>query len=159
MVLAEDVPKYFLLGKGYNFDSMDVYLTQLGMEHGIYGAYEQLLVLDDYHNGPLTLIVSFGIFGVLAFAAFCWGALRALYANYRYGDPALIRINTFLLAYFITILVVFLTFYGEFFIDLMSFSGIIGLSLTLNGGLRRAGQAAMQTEVESKAETPRLQPA
>lgn len=159
MVLAEDVPKYFLLGKGYNFDSMDVYLTQMGMAHGIYKAYDQLLVLDDYHNGPLTLIVSFGIFGVLAFAAFCWGALRALYANYRYGDPAMRLINTFLLADFITILVVFLTFYGEFYIDLMSFTGIIGLSLTLNGGVRRAGQAVIQADVETEVKAPRLQPA
>jgi O-antigen ligase len=159
MVLGEEVPKYFLIGKGYNFDSMDVFLTQMGMTRGIYSAYDQLLVLDDYHNGLLTLIVSFGIFGILAFAAFCWGAVRALYANYRYGDPELGRINTFLLSYFIMKLVVFLTFYGEFYLDLMTFIGIIGFSLALNGGVRRAEQSVMRAGVESKAEVLSLQPA
>jgi hypothetical protein len=159
VVLAEEVPKYLFLGKGYNFDSTDLYLTELGTQRGLYTGYEWVYVSGDYHNGPLTLIVAFGIFGVLAFAAFCWGALRALYANYRYGDPDLNLINIFLLAYFITSLFFFLIFYGEFFQDLMNFTGIIGLSLTLNGGLRRAGQAAIPADVESEAEAPRLQPA
>jgi hypothetical protein len=158
-VLAEEVPKYFFLGKGYNFDSTDMYLIQLGMARGIYSAYDAFLFTSDYHNGPLTLMVPFGIFGLLAFAAFCWGAVRALYANYRYGEPDMKLINTFLLADFIMSLVVFWTYYGEFYLDLINFTGIIGLSLTLNGGVRRAGQAAMRAEVESKAEAPRLQPA
>jgi hypothetical protein len=159
VVLAEEVPKHLFLGKGYNFDSMDLYLTQLGMQRGIYSGYEWVYVSSDYHSGPLTLIVAFGIFGVLAFAAFCWGALRALYANYRYGDPELNLINIFLLAYFITSLVFYLIFYGEFFLDLINFTGIIGLSLTLNGGVRRAGQSAIPADVESETEAPRLQPA
>jgi hypothetical protein len=157
LVLAQDVPKYFLLGKGYNFDSTDLYLTQLGMARGIYSGYEWVLVSNDYHNGPLTLIVPFGIFGMLAFAAFCWGTLRALYANYRYGDPALIHINTFLLADFITSIVFYSIFFGAFYLDLITFTGIIGLSLTLNGGVRRAEQAAIRADVESEAEAPRLQ--
>jgi O-antigen ligase len=129
------------------------------MARGIYKGYDWILVSNDYHNGLLTLIIPFGIFGLLAFLAFCWGALRALYANYRYGDAELSRINTFLLADFITSLFVFFTFYGSFYIDLINFTGIIGFSLTLNGGVRRAGQAAIRDEVGSEQETPSLQSA
>lgn len=159
VVLAEEVPKYLFLGKGYNFDSTDLYLTQLGMQRGIYSGYEWVYVSSDYHNGPLTLIVAFGIFGVLAFGAFCWGSLRALYANYLHGDPDLKMINTFLLANFITSLVFYLIFYGAFFLDLINFTGIIGLSLALNGGVRRAEQAAVPDEVQLESETPDLQSA
>ena len=129
------------------------------MARGIYSGYEWVLVSNDYHNGPLTLIVPFGIFGVLAFAAFCWGALRALYANYRYGDPELKLINTFLLAGFITHLVFYSIFFGAFYLDLIAFTGIIGLSLTLNGGVRSPEQAAIRADVELAAEASRLQSA
>lgn len=149
----------FFLGKGYNFDSTDLYLTELGMARGIYSGYEWVLVSSDYHNGPLTLIIPFGIFGVLAFAAFCWGALRVLYANYQFGDPDLGNINTYLIAYFITKLIFFLIFYGEFFQDLGIFTGLIGLSITLNGGVRTGQQAAEQSVLEQEAELPQLQAA
>jgi hypothetical protein len=154
-----EVPQYFFIGKGYNYDSMDMYLTQLGISNGMYSATEWAMVSNDFHQGILTLIIPFGIFGVLAFAVFCWGSLRALYANYRYGDPDLLRINTFLLASFIVGLIFYVFIYGTFFIDIWGFAGSIGLSLTLNGGVRRAGQAGMGVVAEPKAENkePRLQ--
>ncbi len=156
-----EVPQYFFIGKGFNYDSTDMYLTQLGMSTGMYRATDWAMVSNDFHQGILTLIIPFGIFGVLAFAVFCWGSLRALYANYRYGDPDLLQINTFLLASFIADLIFYIFIYGTFFLDIWSFAGLIGLSLTLNGGVRRAGQTAATNAVaESKPEAAaRLQQA
>jgi O-antigen ligase len=152
------VPQYLLLGKGYSFDGTDYYLSTQALSHGLRSVYEGAMISNDYHNGFLTLIIPLGIFGFLAFAAFCWGSLRALYANYRYGDPELNRINTFLLAYFIARLVFYLTIYGEFHLDLMIFTGIIGLSLTLNGGVRSKKPAAIQPAIERRAKTLQFQP-
>jgi hypothetical protein len=136
------VPQYLFLGKGYGFDSTDYFLAQ--MANSIAAArgiridpYDNaFLIIGDYHSGPLTLIIPFGIGGVLAFAAFCRGALRTLYASYQHGAPALKQINTFLLTYFISKLVFYVVFFGSFYQDLIYFVGAVGLSITINGGVK-----------------------
>ncbi len=144
-VVLRDVPKYLLRGKGYGFSSTDLLLTQMAIQRGFFTAYEDTMITGNYHNGPLTLIIPFGIWGTLAFLAFCWGGWRALYANYRYGDPALSRINTFLLAYFVARLMCFFTFYGQFDLDLVVFTGTVGLSISLNGGVKKPAEAQTPT--------------
>ncbi len=131
-----DVPKYLLLGKGFTYSGTDMLLTQEAQHRGFYTSYESTLIDGNYHSGPLTLIIPFGIFGGLAFVIFCWNSLRVLRSNYRYGDPSLAKINTFLLAYFIARLIFFLIFYGQFDGDLMIFTGTVGLSICLNGGVK-----------------------
>ncbi|MGH7950735.1 MAG: O-antigen ligase family protein [Limisphaerales bacterium] len=153
------VPKYFWLGKGYTFDGTDFYLTS---RKPWFSSYEAAMISDDYHNGILTLIIPLGIWGVLGFAAFCWGALRSLYANYRHGDPELKRVNTFLLAFFIGRLIFYVTLYGEFTLDLLVFTGIVGLSLTLNGGVKQKAVAIARPATAELLRPPlarrRLQP-
>jgi hypothetical protein len=75
---------------------------------------------------------------------FSVGGWRALYANYRYGDPQLKGVNTFLLAFFLARLSFYLTFYGQFDLDLMVFTGAVGLSIAINGGVRRKDDPATQ---------------
>jgi hypothetical protein len=111
-------------------------LTQEAQRRGFYSSYETTLINGNYHSGPLTLIIPFGILGVLAFAVFCWNSLRLLWSNYRFGEASMARTNTFLLAYFTGRLVFFLIFYGQFDADLMLFTGTVGLSICLNGGVR-----------------------
>jgi hypothetical protein len=60
-----------------------------------------------------------------------------LYQNYRNSDPALTQINTLLIAWFLARVVMYLTIYGSFDLDLPFFVGVVGLSLSLNGGVRR----------------------
>jgi hypothetical protein len=137
-----DVPKYLFLGKGYSFSGTDFYLTQMAVQRGLFTAYEDTLISGNYHNGILTLIIPFSIFGALAFLLFSVGGWRALYANYRYGDPQLKGVNTFLLAFFLARLSFYLTFYGQFDLDLMIFTGAVGLSIAINGGVRRKDDPA-----------------
>ncbi len=157
-VTLPEVPKYLFRGKGFNFSSTDLMLTKTAMRRGLYDIYEATIISGDYHNGILTLIIPLGIYGFVAFLAFCWGSLRVLYANYRYGDPALRLINTFLLTYFLTRLVFYMVFYGEFFLDLMMFTGAIALSLTLNNGVRRKESPAPAPAMERGAMRRRFQP-
>jgi O-antigen ligase len=151
------VPKYLLLGKGYNFDGTDYYLTMMGAERGIARSYDASMISSDYHQGILTLIIPFGIWGLLAFLAFCVASLRVLYRNYRYGSPELRLINMFLLSYFTGRLLFYLILYGQFDLDLMVFTGLIGLSLSLNGGMRQAAAVNLPAAMES-TEDWRLQP-
>jgi hypothetical protein len=135
-MLLPEIPNYILVGKGYSFNGTDYYLTQEAMRRGMYFGPEDTLISGNYHNGILTLLIPFGIFGFGAFLLFSATSCRVLYNNMRYGDPALSRANTFLLAYFVARWLFYMIFYGQFDSDLMHFTGIIGLSIALNGGVR-----------------------
>ena len=138
------VPKYLLKGKGYALNPNDLYMV--GFDPGAAGAAGAALA-GDYHNGPLTLIIPFGIFGVIGFGWFIVAAFRYLHHNFRFGDPRLHRANTFLFALFVVKLFCFLVIYGAFFTDLPMFAGLIGLSVSLNGepepGVQEAPVAEM----------------
>ena len=75
----------------------------------------------------------FGIWGVIGVLWFWFACLRVLYLNYRHGDPALRTYNIFFLAYYITKVVMFLFVFGGLYSDMFYFTGIIGLSVSLNG--------------------------
>jgi hypothetical protein len=115
------------------------------------------MISSDYHQGILTLIIPFGIWGTLAFLAFCAASLRVLYRNYRYSPPEMRLMNTFLLSYFTGRLIFYVILYGEFDLDLMIFTGVIGMSLSLNGGIRQEAAASLPAPVES-TEDLHLQP-
>jgi hypothetical protein len=135
-VVVHDVPQYLWLGKGYIFSSVDLYLMNESIRRGFFELYEETLVTGNYHNGLLTLVIPFGLPGATAFAWFLFAGWRVLRRNYLYGDADLKNINTFLIAYFAARLVFYLVFYGQFDLDLMVFTGIIGLSISINGGVK-----------------------
>jgi len=136
-----DVPRYFLFGKGFAYNGTDYYLTNEAVRRGIaYTVDEATIINGTYHQGILTIIIPFGIWGLLLFGWFCWSALKVLVHNYRYGSESLRLINVFLLSMFICRLVFFLTLYGQFELDLAAFVGLIGLSLSLNGGVQQGSE-------------------
>ena len=130
--LLPEVPKYLFLGKGYAVDPNDMFMVWQSELRGFGKAAEFARLNGDYHSGPFSLIIPFGIFGVFGFAWFSVASLQVLYKNYRYGDPALLRVNTFLLAIFIARLIFFLTVFGSFSSDLINFAGLVGFGVTLN---------------------------
>ncbi|HEU5070289.1 MAG TPA: O-antigen ligase family protein [Verrucomicrobiae bacterium] len=143
-----EIPKYLLLGKGYLFTREDYeYVTdrafgQFTVEDR--GAY----IAGDYHSGPLSVVMPLGIWGVLTFLWFLWAGGRALWKNFRYGIPALRKINTFLLASFCAKIVVFFIVFGSIYSDMLHFCGLLGLGVALNGGVacRSAQEAVMPSE-------------
>ena len=149
-----EVPKHLLLGKGYSINSTDMYFANDNSNRANQ-SFHWAVVTGDYHSGPLSLIIPFGLWGVLAFGWFCWASLRYLYHNYRTGPPEWRIINTFLLSCFVGRLIFFLFVFGGFYGDLFIFTGIIGLSVSLNGRTREisiAPEAEPQTDEELLAE-------
>jgi len=147
-----DVPRYLLIGKGlgmsvqdFNF-AVDSNLSKSPTGDDYWGA----LAAGDYHNGPLSVIITFGIWGALAFLWLLRGGIRVLYYNYKYGDESLKMINTFLLSYFMARVIVFMFVVGGFQNDLTAFLGLLGLSVSLNGGMARQPQTV--PVVSSKAD-------
>ena len=135
-VVLPEVPQYLWLGKGYTFSGTDYMLVQEAIRRGMFTSYEDTLVSGNYHNGLLTLIIPFGLPGTVAFAVFIFAGWRVLLRNYLFGLAELQSVNTFLIAYFMARLIFYVVFYGQFDLDLMVFTGVVGLSISLNGGVK-----------------------
>jgi hypothetical protein len=135
------VPQHLLLGKGYALSANDFQLLA-GSDAAIRGvgnfAENQIMAVSGtYHNGPLSLVLTFGIWGVMAFVWFLAAGIWVLYRNWRYGDPALQRVNLFLLVAFVSRTIFFILIFGDIGSDMLSFSGFLGLGISLNGGVCR----------------------
>jgi O-antigen ligase len=149
------VPDYLFLGKGYLFDSTDLMLTQIAMSRATYFVDEGALIHGNYHSGILTLLITFGLPGFGVFLWLLWRIWQVLYANYRWGDPSIKTANTFLLVSFLARTVFFFTLYGQFDLDLIIFTGLLGMSVSLNGGIRRSSDRRVEPETPASAEPVR----
>jgi hypothetical protein len=137
-VVIKDIPKYLILGKGYAIDPSELAASLEESRTGMdLGGFEASLVAGDYHSGPLSLIISFGIFGVIGFLWVLYAGYRVLYCNLRFGDAKLRRINCVLLSLFLGNAVSYFFIFGAFDSQLDVFLGAVGLSVSLNGGVRR----------------------
>jgi hypothetical protein len=129
--LLPQIPRYLILGKGYSFSAEDMFMTQFR------GGLEGTMLAGDYHNGPLSLIIPFGIFGTVGFLWFLWAGLRVTYQNFKFGDVAYRNANTYLFAFFVVKVIFFFTVFGAVVGDLAMFAGVVGLSVSLNGGVSK----------------------
>lgn len=146
-----EIPKHLLLGKGYGMDPNELYLAdQIGGLRS--SGQEATLVNGDYHSGPLSVIIPLGIFGTIGFGWFLVAAGRFLYQNYRFGDERLQRLNTFLLAFFVTKVVFFFAVVGSFHSDLYIFTSLVGLSISLNGPPEPAAEPELAEPEQSALE-------
>ena len=130
--LLPDVPRYLLKGKGYAIDPGDLFMTRESTLRGYGSGSDSFVVSGDYHNGPLSVVIPFGIWGVMAFIWFLYTSGRVLYQNYRNGDPALKTINTALYACYLAHVIFFVFFVGGFETDLAFFTALTGLGVSLN---------------------------
>ncbi len=129
------VPKYLLLGKGLSINASQLAEVTTFTTASIDA--EGAILASDFHSGPLSVVIPFGFAGAVTFLWLLYAGGRGLYFNYRYGEPELQRLNTFLLATFIARTVLFIFVFGSFFSDLIQFTGILGLSVAINGGVRK----------------------
>jgi len=162
--LLPHVPQYLLLGKGLAFDREE-YERIASLSEGRWRsadiASEAWIVTGDFHNGPLTVLIPFGLWGGIGLAWLFIAGIRGLYFNYQYGDPPLRTINTFLFAYFAAKVIMYLLVFGNFYSDLAEFVGILGLSVALNDGIRKpisSSQEAEALSTKGPLARPRLLP-
>ena len=123
------IPQYLLIGKGYAFSGAEQQMVR--------GGLESTEMVGNYHNGPLSVILPFGIFGAIAFVWLLVAGIRVVYRNYQFGDPAYHQINKFLFVYFVVRVILFFAVFGALESDLPMFLGLLGLSISLNGGVTK----------------------
>ena len=134
--LVPQVYSHLLLGKGYAITMEDTEL--MGRDtafHSIDESQQGLAISGDYHSGPLSVIIPFGIWGVIAFLWILFAGLRVMHCNYRYGDESLRTVNTFLWAYYLLTAIRFLFIVGGLNSEMITFASTIGFSIALNGGV------------------------
>lgn len=146
----KEVPKYLIIGKGYGIDATDLYMTDAAGREGLgTSPFEMAMMVGDYHSGPLSVIIPFGIIGSVAFLWVLIGGFRVLYSNYRHGDARLRRINSVLLSYYLAYCISFFFIFGALNGQLFVFLGVVGLSASLNGGVRRKPKPAPERRRDS----------
>jgi hypothetical protein len=125
---------------------VDLYLTEQATQAGLINNYETSIVAGDYHNGSLSVLIPFGILGAIAVLWLLGAGLRALYWNNRFGDARLKQVNMAFLSFFLTQCIFFFFVFGAISSQLAVFLGILGLSVSLNGGVcRRPALARVRT--------------
>jgi hypothetical protein len=152
--LLPQIPQYLLLGKGYAIDANELNMLSSGMTQDSSGT-EGAELAGDYHNGPLSVVIPFGIYGLVGFIWLIAAGFRVLYRNYKFGDPLYKKANTFLYAYFIARMLAFIFLFGSLYSELALFTGLIGLSISLNNGV---AQPAMVTRAKVVFNRFRLHP-
>ncbi|MFZ0829045.1 MAG: O-antigen ligase family protein [Verrucomicrobiia bacterium] len=135
-----EVPKHLMLGKGYalsanDFQLMAGYDAAIRTANSTFAENDIYALAGTYHNGPLSVLLTFGIGGAIAFIWFVAAGIWVLFCNWRYGDPALQTVNLFLLVAFVARTVFFLVVYGALDDDMLNFAGFLGLGVGLNGGV------------------------
>jgi len=120
---------------------------------GIISSYESAMVAGDYHSGALSVLMPFGMFGTIAFLWLLGAGVKVLHCNRRYGDPKLKLINDFFLSYFLAQVLIFFFVFGALNSQLSVFLGILGLSVSLNGGVCRKKVLARPATVEHSLAT------
>jgi hypothetical protein len=157
--VTPQIPQYLILGKGFGMnvresnDALDEVMSRRALDNSVAAA-----VAQDYHNGPLSVLIPLGLFGVAGLCWFWWAGWRMLVANFRYGDPALKNINTLLLALFVTKIINFILIFGSLHQDFYFFTGILALSVALNGGMASAPVAEVVEKISKTKSNPAILP-
>ena len=149
--LLPEVPRYLFKGKGYVLDPGDLAMAQENTRRGLGSSADMMALAGDYHNGPLSLLIPFGLWGALAFSWFLVAAGRQLYRNCACDDPTLRRINHTLFACFLARVVFFFFLFGGMSSDLPAFVFLVGLGISLNAEAKervesRSWEVAAQPE-------------
>jgi len=154
--LLPQIPKHLLLGKGYAISMED--FQNMGTDsafHTVDPTQSGLAVSSDYHNGWIAVLMTFGIWGMIAFLWFAAAGCYVLYRNYCHGDPSLLTVNSFLLASFVVQIAIFMSFGGGgLHSDMARFIGYIGLGIVLNGGVRQPAPQPVQKKSPTTVARP-----
>jgi hypothetical protein len=142
--LLPQIPPHLLLGKGYAISMEDFQMMGGSAFHAVDPSQQGLALAGDYHSGPLSVILPFGIWGAIVFLWLLIAIAWVMYCNYRYGDASLRTINAFMWAFILLFIFQFLFLFGALNSELMPLAGMVGFSVALNGGVRRPAPQPVQ---------------
>ena len=141
VALWPQVPEHLLLGKGYSLNAEDFQMIGGGAFAGqintIDPAQQALALSGDYHSGPLSTLIPFGIWGMIGIVWLMAVNLFVSYRNCRYGDAELKTFNNYVFANAIWSIFGFFFIFGDLGISVEELAKALGFSLALNWGVCR----------------------
>jgi len=137
------VPDYLLLGKGYSISKEDYDMIGSGQFNNMQASHidaseESLAISSDFHSGPLSTLVPFGLWGGIGILWLMGASFHVVYRNYKFGDPELRTLNIYLLVSCVGSIIGFFFIFGAFSDAVGGYAKMAGFSLAMNGGLARA---------------------
>jgi hypothetical protein len=150
------VPQYLLLGKGYALQAEDFeYMGNGTFANGnIDTSGQGLAVSMDYHNGTLSTLMPFGIWGMISYLWLSAASLFVVVRNYRYGDEDMKMVNRFWLVMTINGIFGFFFLFGAYCDSIGLIAKITGFSIALNGGLCRPQRAIVPAQTIRRLPRP-----
>jgi O-antigen ligase len=152
--LWPQVPQYLLLGKGYAMSAQDFEHIGngafAGLGENVDASQATLAVSGDYHNGPLSTLIPFGLWGGISIVWLFAVNIYVMYRNYRYGDPEIKMFNAYLLASALFMPIGYCFVFGAYAQGVQDIAKMLGFSIALNWGICRPAIAA--------AVSPRIKP-
>jgi O-Antigen ligase len=151
--LLPKVPQYLLLGKGYALSAEDYEFMgggQFSMTQSLDKSATGLAVSGDYHNGPLSTLIPFGIWGAISIVWLLAVGAFICYRNFRYGDHELKTVNTYFFAGFIWHIICFFAVFGAYSDDIFNIARTVGFSIALNWGISSAKAAVRETHMPNE---------
>jgi hypothetical protein len=145
------VPDHLLLGKGYTITAEDYSFMGISafLNGNINASDDNLAVSGDYHSGPLTTLMPFGIWGGIGMLWLMGATIYVTYRNYKYGDPELHTYNIYMFVSAVGATFFFLFIVGAFSSDMGNFAKLAGLNIAFNGGLaKRPAKAAYNPPIK-----------
>ncbi|MEY4388074.1 MAG: hypothetical protein RLY20_3357 [Verrucomicrobiota bacterium] len=149
--LNKEVPANLVVGKGYAIDPDAMRMSMFNSSYDYGPKSEWAMLTGEYHNGPLSVVIPFGIWGVVAFLWFLTAGAMRLHWHYRNCDPDMVTINRVLFALFLARIAFFIFLIGSLYSGLVEFAFLAGLGEALN--MRKP---AAQESTEQTAESPEL---
>jgi hypothetical protein len=164
--LLPQIPPHLFLGKGLAFSAEDFDEMMTGnvlldnTAARVDASQGSLALSNDFHNGMLSVIIPFGIWGVLTVVWFLLAGLKVMYNNAKYGDPALQLPNAFLLMLYAWEAFSFLSCFAGLQIasELASFGGYLGMSIALNNGVCQPAAPVVENAPSVAPFRPMLRP-
>jgi hypothetical protein len=156
------VPGYLLLGKGYALTEQDYELMGGGQfANGADAAMDKsniaLAVAGDYHNGPLSTLIPFGIWGGISIIWLLGASVFVTYRNYKYSEPELMPVNRYIFVMSAWHVIGFMFVFGSYSGDIFGLSRLIGFSVALNWGVH-AGKPRVRYQPPVAISTRRAAP-
>lgn len=140
--IREELPRYWLIGRGYTFDGATLYSLSVSGEYHRDWAFVQ----GAYHNGPLSLAIGMGVLGLLFGVGFLVRSARGHHRQFRreWADPARRDLHRAVYLWFCVHVVVFLLLYGDVYVSFPTLFFLFGVLQNLAAG---AGSDEAATEL------------
>ncbi len=109
----KQLPHYWLVGKGYAFSERE--MQQVTGEYQKYDELAWALVTSAYHNGPLSMLIGLGIFGLITGVGLM---TAAVFRHWRFWgkpwqDARLQQAHRVMFAYLVVQVFIFILVYGD----------------------------------------------